>query len=71
MLIDFLLILSLQLPAQNAFEIKVTLKPFTSGYLYLGHHFGKKQYLIDSAPLNSKSEAVLKAKKNCLAVFTW
>ncbi len=62
-LLFFLLLIGLQLPAQNAYEIKVTLKPFTSGYLYLGHHFGKKQYLIDSAPLNSKSEAVFKGKE--------
>ena len=44
--------------AQPAYEIKVTLKPFNSGYLYLAHHFGTKQYLIDSARINEKSEAV-------------
>jgi hypothetical protein len=49
--------------AQTAYEIKVTLKPFTSGYLYLGHHFGNKQYLVDSARLNEKSEAVFSGKE--------
>jgi len=47
----------------KAYEIKVTLKPFTSGYLYLGHHFGNKQYLVDSAKLNEKSEAVFSGKE--------
>ncbi len=42
----------------QGYEIKVTLKPFTQGHLYLAHHFGAKQYLIDSAELNSNSEAV-------------
>ncbi|MGL6269297.1 MAG: DUF4369 domain-containing protein, partial [Chitinophagaceae bacterium] len=49
--------------AQPAYQIKVTLKPFTSGYLYLAHHFGKKQYLIDSARINEKSEAVFSGKE--------
>jgi hypothetical protein len=53
-----LLIVSSQAVAQPAYQIKVTLKPFTSGYLYLAHHYGNKQYLIDSAKINEKSEAV-------------
>jgi hypothetical protein len=48
---------------QPAYQIKVTLKPFTSGYLYLAHHYGKKQYLIDSARINEKSEAVFSGKE--------
>jgi peroxiredoxin len=31
--------------------------------LYLGHHFGKKQYLVDSAKLNEKSEVVFSGKE--------
>src|SRR5688572_2624734 len=44
----------------QGYEINVTLKPFTQGSLYLAHHFGTKQYLIDSAVINSNSEAVFK-----------
>ncbi|HRN55032.1 MAG TPA: DUF5106 domain-containing protein, partial [Agriterribacter sp.] len=53
------------LPAftQNGYQIKVTLKPFTGGYLYLGHHFGSKQYIIDSAAINSNSEVVFSGKE--------
>jgi hypothetical protein len=58
----FLLFLSSHAFAQPAYQIKVTLKPFTSGYLYLAHHYGKKQYLIDSARINDKSEAVFSGK---------
>ncbi len=56
-------LLASRLPAQIAYEIKVTLRPFDSGYLYLGHHFGKKQYLIDSVRLNEKSEAVFSGQE--------
>src|SRR5687768_17696272 len=28
--------------AQNAYEIKVTLKPFKNQYVYLGHYYGKQ-----------------------------
>ena len=58
-----LLIVSSQAVAQPAYQIKVTLKPFTSGYLYLAHHYGTKQYLIDSAKINEKSEAVFTGKE--------
>ncbi len=52
--------------AQDGHRINVTLKPFTSGYLYLGHHFGAKQYIIDSVPLNNQSEAVFTGKEKLL-----
>ncbi|HRQ16263.1 MAG TPA: DUF5106 domain-containing protein [Agriterribacter sp.] len=48
---------------QNGYQIKVTLKPFTNGYLYLGHHFGSKQYIIDSVAINSNSEVVFSGKE--------
>ena len=48
---------------QNGYEIKVTLKPFKSGYLYLGHYSGKQYPIVDSAKLNAKSEAVFKGSK--------
>ncbi len=48
---------------QNGYQIKVTLKPFTNGYLYLGHHFGSKQYIIDSVAINGNSEVVFSGKE--------
>ena len=48
---------------QNGYEIKVTLKPFKSGYIYLGHYSGKQYPIVDSAKLNEKSEAVFKGAK--------
>ena len=47
----------------QGYNIKVTLQPFTGGWLYLGYHLGPKQYLIDSARLNTKSEAVFSGKE--------
>ena len=47
----------------NGYQIKVTLKPFTSGFLYLGHHFGSKQYIIDSVAINNKSEVTFTGKE--------
>ncbi len=49
--------------AQNAYEIKVTLKPFKNQYIYLGHYYGKQLPIIDSVLLNDKSEGVFKGSK--------
>ncbi|MFT3749374.1 MAG: DUF5106 domain-containing protein [Agriterribacter sp.] len=49
--------------SQTGYRIAVTLKPFTKGYLYLGHHFGSKQYIIDSVALNDKSEVTFSGKE--------
>ncbi len=49
--------------AQNAYEIKITFKPFKKQYIYLGHYFGKTYPIIDSALLNENSEAVFKGNK--------
>src|SRR5215216_5237570 len=51
------------LSAQNAYEIKVTLKPFKKQYIYLGHYYGKQLPIIDSVLLNDKSEGVFKGTK--------
>jgi hypothetical protein len=48
------------------YEIKVTMKPFKEGYLFLGHHFGSKQYLVDSVLLNDKSEVVFTGKEKLI-----
>jgi thiol-disulfide isomerase/thioredoxin len=49
--------------AQNAYEIKVTFKPFKNQYIYLGHYFGKSYPITDSVKLNDKSEGVFKGTK--------
>jgi peroxiredoxin len=48
--------------AQQGYEIKVTLKPFTKGYLFLAHYYGQKQALVDSVPINQNSQAVFTGK---------
>ena len=53
----------LTLSAQPGYEIKVTLKPFRNQYVYLGHYYGHQLPIIDSAVLNSKSEAVFRGKQ--------
>ena len=53
----------LTLFAQPGYEIKVTLKPFRNQYIYLGHYYGHQLPIIDSALLNSKSEAVFRGKE--------
>jgi hypothetical protein len=57
------LLFSLQPRAQNAYQINVTLKPFHSGYLYLAHHYGKKQLLVDSAAVGPDNKAVFQGKE--------
>jgi len=49
--------------AQQGYEIKVTLKPITDQYIYLGHYSGKQFPVIDSIKLNEKSEGVFRGKK--------
>ncbi len=46
--------------AQNAYEIKVTLKPFKSGYIFLAHHYGNRQMLVDSVAVDQNSQVVFK-----------
>jgi hypothetical protein len=57
------LLAAIRLSAQEGYEIKVTLKPFTNQYIYLGHYFGKQLPIIDSVKLNEKSEGVFKGPK--------
>jgi len=49
--------------AQNAYEIKASIKPFNKGYLFLAYHFGSKQYLIDSAKINANGQAIFTGAK--------
>lgn len=44
--------------AQKAYEITANIAPFKKGHLYLGYHFGNKQYLMDSAKIDENGNAV-------------
>ncbi|HWR32395.1 MAG TPA: thioredoxin-like domain-containing protein [Chitinophagaceae bacterium] len=57
------LFIGMQSFAQNAYEIRVTCKPFKNQYIYLGHYFGKSYPIIDSVKLNDKCEGVFKGPK--------
>ena len=57
------LFLSIGAFSQNAYEIKVTFKPYKNQYIYLGHYFGKSYPIIDSVKLNDKCEGVFKGPK--------
>lgn len=45
------------------YSIKATFHPYTKGFVYLAHYFGKTIYLKDSALLNGKGEATFKGKE--------
>jgi thiol-disulfide isomerase/thioredoxin len=49
--------------AQKGYEIKVTLKPITNQYVYLGYYSGKQFPVVDSIKLDEKSEGVFKGNK--------
>jgi len=56
--------LALGLPALGqGYEIRARIRPFDKGYLYLAHHFGKKQYLVDSARIGPGGEAVFTGRE--------
>lgn len=46
--------------AQTGYEIRVTFKPFTNQYIYLGHYHGKSYPIIDSVMLDDHSTAIFK-----------
>lgn len=50
----------------SAYEIRANIRPFRQGYLYLAHHYGKKQYLIDSARIDERGDAVFSGKEKLL-----
>lgn len=52
--------------AQSDYNIKVIVHPFRAGHLYLGHHFGSKQYIVDSAAINSQGEASFTGKEKLM-----
>ena len=58
-LLSYILAYTFSAAAQTpAYEIKANIKPFKQGYLFLAHHYGKKQYLVDSARIDEQGNAV-------------
>lgn len=51
------------LMAQTGYNIPVTMKPYKNTYIYLGHHYGKRKALADSALLDGNSQGVFKGAK--------
>jgi thiol-disulfide isomerase/thioredoxin len=51
------------LNAQNKYEIKIKINGVSDTTLYLGHHFGSKQFVIDTTTIDSNGNAVFKGDK--------
>src|SRR5580704_17151038 len=52
------LLLLTEARSQNGYNIRLHLKPYTSGKVYLGYYYGKIKALADSAQLNGSSEGL-------------
>lgn len=48
--------------ASTGHSIRVTLKNFHGGQLYLGNYFGKQTYIVDSADMSEQGTAVFEGK---------
>ncbi len=53
----------LKASAQSGYEIRLHLKPYTGGKVYLGYYYGKIKALADSAMLNPNSDGVFSGKE--------
>lgn len=62
-LFPFLLMVALISQGQKGYEIKVTLKPFTNQYVYLGYYSGKQYPVVDSVKLDNKSQGIFKGSE--------
>jgi thiol-disulfide isomerase/thioredoxin len=62
-LLTALLLISASVTAQKGYRITASFKPYTKGYLYLGHYFGAKKLVVDSALINAKGQAVFTGKE--------
>jgi hypothetical protein len=49
--------------AQSGYNIRLHLKPYTGGKVYLGYYYGKIKALADSAILNPNSDGVFSGKE--------
>ncbi len=48
----------------QGYEIKVKVNGVADTVMYLGHHFGEKKYVIDTAQVDSKGNCVFKGEKD-------
>src|ERR1700722_19464791 len=48
--------------SQTGYSIRLHLKPYTSGKVYLGYYYGKIKALADSAQINSNSDGIFSGK---------
>lgn len=55
-----LCLLSYDAKSQPGYSIRLHLKPYTSGKVYLGYYYGKIKALADSAQLNANSDGLFK-----------
>jgi len=53
----------LKAPAQSGYSIRLHLKPYTGGKVYLGYYYGKIRALADSALLDANSDGVFNGKE--------
>ncbi len=58
-----LLLVAVCVQAQGDYDIKLTLKPFTHGIVYLGYYYGKIKAVADSAVLDGNSHAEFKGSQ--------
>src|ERR1700754_32529 len=58
-----LCLLSLKAHSQSGHAIRLHLKPYTGGKVYLGYYYGKIKALADSTELNANSEGVFSGKE--------
>src|SRR5580698_4353110 len=49
--------------AQDGFNIKLTLKPYTNSLVYLAYYYGKVKAIADSAILDLNSTTIFKGKE--------
>ncbi len=49
--------------SQNAYEYHVRIKGMEDTVIYFGHHYGDKQYVIDTVPTDHNGEAVIAGKE--------
>ena len=52
----------LSLAAQEGYQIKLTLKPYTNSKVYLGYYYGKIKAVADSAMLDAHSSTIFSGK---------
>ncbi|MCK9255627.1 MAG: DUF5106 domain-containing protein, partial [Bacteroidales bacterium] len=57
------IIISFSLLSQN-YEIKIKINGVNDTVAYLGHYFGDKKYVVDTAKIDSKGNVVFKGDKN-------